>query len=58
MSVTWRISLGNLGFFGLCGIQIPKITSLSYLGEVFEGLTNKFKDDFNDFKDDFKNSMI
>ena len=30
-------------FFGLCGIQILKVTYMSYLGIVFESLTNKIQ---------------
>ena len=42
MNLTWSNSLGKVGFWGvLCGIQILKVTYMSYLGKVFENLTNK-----------------
>ena len=43
MNVTWRNSLGNAVFFGLCGTQILKITYMSYLGKVFDSLTKKIQ---------------
>ena len=42
MNLTWSNSLGKVDFFGdLRGIQILKVTYMSYLGKVFENLTNK-----------------
>ena len=45
MNLTWSNSLGKVGFFGVSnfkrGIQILKVTYMSYLGKVFENLTNK-----------------
>ena len=43
MNVTWSNSLGKVVFWGLCGIQILKVTYTSYLGKVFESLTNKIQ---------------
>ena len=42
MNVTWSNSLGKVVFFfGLCGIQILKVTYISSLGKVFKSLTKK-----------------
>ena len=49
MKVTWRNSLGNVVFFGLCGTQILKITYMSYLGIVFDSLA-KIIQSFQRFK--------
>ena len=49
MNVTWSNSSGKVAFFGLCGIQTLKIVYMSYLGKVFEILTNKIQS-FKRFK--------
>ena len=50
MNVTWSNSLGKVAFFCFfCGIQILKVTYFSYLGKVFESLTNKSQN-FRGFK--------
>ena len=44
MNVSWSNSVRKLGvFWGLCGIRILKVTYTSYLGKVFESLTNKIQ---------------
>ena len=51
MNVTWRNSLGKIVFGGFCGIQILKVTYMSYLGKVFESFTNPSQAKFKVFKD-------
>ena len=41
MNVTWSNSLGKVVFLGSSGIQIPKVSYMSYLGKVFESLRNE-----------------
>ena len=45
MTLIWSNSLGKVGFLGGSNfkrrIQILKVTYMSYLGKVFENLTNK-----------------
>ena len=43
MNVTWSNSLRKVGFLGLRGIEILKVTHKSSLSQVFEGLTNKIQ---------------
>ena len=43
MKITGSNSLRNVGFLGLCGIQTFKIIYMSYVGKVFESLTDKFQ---------------
>ena len=43
MSITWSNSLGMVGFLGLCGIQILKVTYRSCFGKVFESLVNQIQ---------------
>ena len=49
MNVTWSNSLRKVVFLSLCGVQILKVSYMSYLGQVFEGLTNKIQS-FQRFK--------
>ena len=43
MNVNWSNSLWKVGFLGLSGIQILKVTYMSCLGKVCERLTNKIQ---------------
>ena len=43
MNVTWSNNLGKVVFLGLSGIQILKVSYMSYRGNVFESLTNKIQ---------------
>ena len=49
MNVTWCNTLGKVFSLGLCGIQILEVSDISYLGQVFESLTNKIQS-FQRFK--------
>ena len=43
MNVTWSNTLGKVVFLGLSGIQIPKVSYMSYLGKVFESFRNEIQ---------------
>ena len=43
MNVTWSKNFGKVVVFGLCRIQILKVTYMSYMDQVFESLTNKIQ---------------
>ena len=49
MNVTWCNTSGKVFSLGLCGIQILEVSDISYLGQVFESLTNKIQS-FQRFK--------